>query len=321
MARGHDLSHTEVDLLVQAAESYYIENKTQSQIARQLGISPSTISRLLSRARDEGIVRISIIRPQGRHSSLEQALRERFAISAAIVVSVPPSVMDHEAIHRIIGTVAAPYIDALVKPGMLVGVGRGRTLAALTEALWPFATPRRVTIVQVMGEYDAQQSPTRAAELTRLIAEMYAGTSYFLNAPALVEVPALAELLLHTPGVSQVLPFYERLDMMLVGIGPLRGSPLAMNGLLSPEHIIQLEDAGALGDICGHFFAEDGRFVDDAYPGRVIAIGEAQLRRCPCIVGLAAGDGKVPALRALLEAHMLHVLVTDERTALQILSL
>jgi DNA-binding transcriptional regulator LsrR (DeoR family) len=60
--------------------------------------------------------------------------------------------------------------------------------------------------------------------------------------------------------------------------------------------------------------------VDDVYPGRAVGISWDQLRRCPCVVVIAAGDGKVAGLHTLIEARMIHVLVTDERTALQIVN-
>ncbi|WP_396954438.1 helix-turn-helix domain-containing protein, partial [Niallia sp.] len=37
---------------------YYQENKTQSQIATELNIHRSTISRLLKRSKEEGIVQV-----------------------------------------------------------------------------------------------------------------------------------------------------------------------------------------------------------------------------------------------------------------------
>lgn len=319
MSIMHESTRGDLDLLVRAAESYYIENKTQAQIAEQLGISPSTVSRLLSRARDEGIVRINIIRPWGRHPALEQTLCQQFALNESIVVSVPASNAGDEAILRCISTVAASYIDALIKPGMVVGIGRGRMMAALVEALQPLAVPRHITIVQVMGEYDNHHSATSSAGLTRLYAEMYAGVSYYLNAPALAEDPALAELLLRAPGVSQVMSFYDRVDVVLAGVGPLYGSPLEQNGLIHHDQIERLEAVGAVGDICGHFFTSDGRLVDNAYPGRIIGISSDQIRRCPCVVAAAAGDAKVEALHGLLKTRLLHMLVTNERTAQQIL--
>src|SRR6266508_718534 len=112
MASEHDGAYNDIGLLVRAAESYYLENKTQAQIAKLLGVSPSTVSRLLSRAREEGVVRIAIVRPQGRNDSLEQTLRQRFGIDESIVASVAAGASDDDAVRRVISAVAAPYVDA-----------------------------------------------------------------------------------------------------------------------------------------------------------------------------------------------------------------
>jgi DNA-binding transcriptional regulator LsrR (DeoR family) len=311
----------EFDLLAQVAKSYYIENKNQSQIAEACDISPSTVSRLLSRAREEGIVRIAVVFPQRRNNELEDALRQKFALQDAIVARISTGVLDDQTILHEISKVAAPYIDALIKPGLVIGVSASSSVAALIRALKPLATPRYVTVVQLMGEFEIQHSSRHSAEITRLMAEMYVGTNYYLNAPTFVEDPDVAEALWRTRGISEVLPFYNRLDMMLVGVGPLRGSPLETNGLLRSSHIRQLEAAGAVGDTCGHFFSEDGHLVDDAYSGKVIAIGWDQLRRCPQVVAVAAGNKKVEALRALLNGRIIHILATDENTAYQTLDM
>ncbi|WP_137469360.1 sigma factor-like helix-turn-helix DNA-binding protein, partial [Escherichia coli] len=44
-----------VRLLVKIAQRYYEQDMTQAQIARELGIYRTTISRLLKRGRDQGI--------------------------------------------------------------------------------------------------------------------------------------------------------------------------------------------------------------------------------------------------------------------------
>jgi DNA-binding transcriptional regulator LsrR (DeoR family) len=313
------LGRDALDLLVQVAESYYIDNKNQSEIAKLFNISASKVSRLLSRARAEGVVRIAVAHPNGRNNELERALYQEFALKEAIVARGWLGAFDKEEVLPKIGKAAAPYIDAIISPGMVIGVGHSDSVAALIHALRPLATPRYITIVQVLGDYRIQHEPARSAEINRLMAEMYTGTSYYLNAPTLVEDPSVAESLWRTRGVSEVLPFYSRLDMMLVGVGPLRDSPLEANGLLRPSQIDQLEAAGAVGDICGHFFNGDGSLADDAYPGQVIAMGWEQLRHCPRVVAVAAGNNKVKALRALLTGRIIHMLVTDERTAQLIL--
>src|SRR3954466_14460951 len=49
--------------LVTAAIMYYEAHRSQEQIARHLGVSRPTVSRLLARARQLGIVRIQIVPP------------------------------------------------------------------------------------------------------------------------------------------------------------------------------------------------------------------------------------------------------------------
>ena len=46
-------------ILTDISEMYYIQGKTQSQIAHVLNFSRSTVSRLLTEARQEGIVEIN----------------------------------------------------------------------------------------------------------------------------------------------------------------------------------------------------------------------------------------------------------------------
>src|SRR5687768_14576908 len=50
-------------LLYTAATLYYVQDATQAEIADRLGTSRATVSRLLSEARRQGIVRIEVIEP------------------------------------------------------------------------------------------------------------------------------------------------------------------------------------------------------------------------------------------------------------------
>ena len=55
----------ELRLLARVARMYYQRDMSQSQISGQLGLSQATISRLVGRAKEEGIVRISVAVPNG----------------------------------------------------------------------------------------------------------------------------------------------------------------------------------------------------------------------------------------------------------------
>lgn len=309
-----------LDLMVQVAEKYYVDQLTQAQIAELYDISRSTISRLLSRARDEGIVRIQIVRPQTRQPSLEHRLCTQFGLTEAIVIAVQQWPTQNSEIRRLVGAKAAQFIDPLIKPNMLVGVGRGRTLAELAYGLSKLASLRSITLVQLLGDIDIQHSLARGAEITRILCEGYGGAGYFLNAPALVQDRQLAHLLMQSFNIQQVSNLYDRLDLAIVGIGALHNSPLVLAGLLSEPEIQRLANAGAVGDICGHFYTADGVLVDDAYPGVSIGISWQQLLACPQTIVIASGAEKVAPILGLLRINMIDVLVTDEHTAEQVLA-
>ena len=73
-------------LLIKVARLYYQEDMTQSQIAKRLCLSRQKVQRLLSQARDEGIVRITIKPIMGTNSDSENRLERRFGIREAVVV-------------------------------------------------------------------------------------------------------------------------------------------------------------------------------------------------------------------------------------------
>src|SRR4051795_132127 len=76
-------------LAVRAAELYYDDNKTQDEVGALLRISRFKVGRLLTQARENGIVRIEIVHPLARRLGLERELRERFALTDAVVVPSP----------------------------------------------------------------------------------------------------------------------------------------------------------------------------------------------------------------------------------------
>ena len=59
-----------------AARLFYVEGLTQEKVAKELGLSQSSVSRLLDRARREGIVKAHIEPP--RLLKLEAELRDNF---------------------------------------------------------------------------------------------------------------------------------------------------------------------------------------------------------------------------------------------------
>src|SRR2546427_11079390 len=75
----------ELRLMVRCLELYYRQARPQKEIARALGVSAATVSRLLKRAYDEGFVRAELDLP--RAEELEAALTEAFRLREAAGVA------------------------------------------------------------------------------------------------------------------------------------------------------------------------------------------------------------------------------------------
>ena len=110
----------------EAASMYYVQGETMEVIAHHLGVSRSTVSRLLARARQEGVVRVSLVQPGGA-GSLEGRMAQTFGVRTHIV----PVREGTTEIHRLqqVAAVAATHmvdlIEALTEPGRSGGPGGG----------------------------------------------------------------------------------------------------------------------------------------------------------------------------------------------------
>ena len=74
--------------LATVADLYYIEGLSQAHIAKRFGYSRSAISRLLTEARQNGIVEITIHHPLRRVRRLETRLREAFGLMVDLLAAL-----------------------------------------------------------------------------------------------------------------------------------------------------------------------------------------------------------------------------------------
>jgi DNA-binding transcriptional regulator LsrR (DeoR family) len=81
---------------------------------------------------------------------------------------------------------------------------------------------------------------------------------------------------------------------------------------------VELEDLqqnGAVGDICFCFYDANGREVRGALEGRVIGIDLESLRRVQRSVAICGGKKKFPAILGALRGKWVNTLITDQYTA------
>ena len=131
-----------VDILSEIARRYYLRDESQIEIARDLGLDPSTVSRHLKRARDEGIVHVEIRTPRRPAVDLGLALAQRYGL-ARVVVS-PDVEGPEDDPDQALAATAAAFIEGVLVNNLRLGVSWGRTLADVVHHLRPGTVSRLV---------------------------------------------------------------------------------------------------------------------------------------------------------------------------------
>lgn len=310
----------EVQQMILAARLYYEEGRTQAEVASELGVSRPTVSRLLQRARENGIVRISISDPFATDEALAQDLRR--ATGLAEVIVLPGSTTTRRLTRRRLGLAAALFLEEALHPGDLVGVGWGRTLYAVTQAL-DYSPKEGLRAVPLLGGLTQIAPSFQVHEITRRIAEAFGGTWRPFYAPAIVEDPRAHASLMQSEDVQAVAREWLEMSLALVGIGNV--AFVSEVEMLFAEYLDQrtksrLREAGAVGDICMRFYDENGNPVEDGVRG-VIGVELEVLRNRPRVVAVAGGEEKAEAILGAIRGGYVKTLITDEAAARGVLDL
>jgi DNA-binding transcriptional regulator LsrR (DeoR family) len=303
---------SDLEQLVQASRLYYELGETQHAIAEQLGVTRPQVSRLLKRARAEGIVEIRIIDRTTADSPAAEALQMAHGLDA---VHLAPTMSGPEDLaRRMVGRLAAQVLRGVIRDGAIVGIGDGASVSAVADALEDAATPVAATVVPLAGGY---WSPGPEREPFRRVAEALGAQTMGLMAPGLVDDAATKRSLVAHAGVRAILERWQRLDVALFGIGG-RGWSAASVGAGVDQ---ALDDQGAVGEVLIAPFDLGGRLVCPELRDRAIAFDARDLRRVPVSIGVAAGESKVRPILGALRAGVVRTLVTDVATAEAVVAL
>lgn len=300
------------DLLVQASRLYYELGETQNAVADRLGVTRPQVSRLLKRARAEGIVEIRIVDRDSAESPAAEALRTRFHLQA--VHLAPTLVGPEDLTRRIVGRLGADVLRTAIRDGLIVGIGDGASVGAVADALDDAATPVRATIVPLAGGYWST-SPDR--DPFRRIADAFGAQPHGLMAPGLLDDAATKRALEAHAGVRDVLDLWGRLDVALFGIGGRSWGAASVG----TEVAQALDAANAVGEILIAPFDLDGDFICPALRERVLAFDARELARIPMAIGVGSGARKVEPILGALRSGAVTTLVTDVATAEAVVAL
>jgi lsr operon transcriptional repressor len=305
---------SEDDLMARAARLHYEFDLTHAEVAGTLGLSRVKVTRLLKKARQSGLVQITVLTELSLFMALEEQLCSRFGLERAVVV---PDCVSHE--RGPLSTVArggATFLNQIVSDDAVIAVGMSRTVAEIPRWLG-VVSPARVHFVSLVGASRAGGGGARSPYLaTDALATAYSGTAEHLHAPVIVRSRSMAEELVLEPSVAEPLARAAGADAAVVGIGGIKDrADLGWAADVPGSEWEELTAAGMVGDIAGRFFDREGTLIDHEINHRVIGLTLDQIAAIPTRVVVAAGPAKVDPLLAAMLRGLPNVLITDASTA------
>ena len=304
------------DHMYLAATRYYVQGETMESIAHGLEVSRSIVSRLLSAARESGLVRITIADSAGSHSPIARALSDAFDVTVHLVPargSATPNARIDQVARR-----GASLLAEIVDDDQVIGVAWGATMAALTRHL-----PRRPlagsTIVQMNGGAGHHTSGIPwIREILQSVGDAFDAEVALFPVPAFFDYAATKRAMWRERSVRRVLALLDRMDVAVFGVGSLTGavaSHVYASGYLEDAERASLLADGVVGDICTVLIREDGTFADIAANQRATGPTPAELRRAGRRVCVVADPTRAPAILGALRAGAVTDLVIDDATA------
>jgi DNA-binding transcriptional regulator LsrR (DeoR family) len=309
-------SQVKFELLARVATLYYLEDKTQAEIAKEIGLSRQKVQRLLKQAREQRVVEIHIHAIPMSHFQIENKLKEVFNLRDAIIAPSHPS----ERQRRLsVAQAAAAYLDRNLKDGQKVAFGLGRNASEVANTFRP-TRALNCLFVSAMGGSARMGDEINPNEICTRIAARSGGKAQQLYAPAYVESKQVRKLFMEQEAVRETITLAREADIAVMGIGTANDdSILVQAGCQTIDQMKNLRKIGAVGEIVGNYFDMNGKKVPSDLDERVISLSLQELKDIPLVIAVASEFDKDVAILGALRTGAIHTLVTECQLALTVL--
>ncbi len=300
--------------LSQIAIMHYENGLSQQEIANLLGMSKMTVSRILQKAKDQGIVQTQVKLPFHQNKGLEKQLISTYNLIRAWVIRTGDFEEPGNKTSFRVVKAAAFVLNTAPPVNSTIGVGIGKTVGMVVKNLVPVKT-ENIHVVQLMGGLPdvTKENPFSIIQET---CRKWDAAGTFLTSFATAESQDTRDSFFQNTEIGQMIyRLWKKCDRAIFGIGAIEKGTLLSPKLVNNDELQSLKEQSAVGDVLGHCFDAKGNFIDSNLEDRLVSIPIELLMNIPDRRAIALGDYKVPALRGALRAGIITELFTDEETA------
>lgn len=304
-------------LIYKVCSLYYEDDMRQQEVSDYLGISRATVSRMLQKGKESGIVRVEVINPvQFSYNKLEKALERKYGLKEVIVVESSALDTKTESVSRMYER-AALYLSQFFKDGDWIGVTMGHTLHNIVKTNRAFEKDKKLMFVPIVGgigQSTIDKVDVQSNRIAQEFSRKFGGTYTQFLSPAVFSEQKAMEYFLKEKSISYIFDDFQKLDTLIMGIGiPQRvESTLVRAGYITGENLEAFARDGMAGDIALHFFDEDGnteKFRE--FNDRVAGMPLEMVKKVRNRIGIAGGENRAEAIRGAIKGGYINMLITN----------
>ena len=296
---------------------YYIDDLTQVEIAAKLNITRVSVSRLLSKAKEDGLIEHRIKYPKNfifdRNEELEEKLKKKYKLKECIIICSRDNRTEiiielSNQLEKLFTNISCDHT--------FIGVGWGVTLDRIVEYI-NITDKKDVKVVPLVGGYGKLFDNRHSNNIARVLAEKFDGISYTVNVPALLDSKEIRESIQKDSTTKEIYGFAKRVETALLCMSDLsKESTLYKSGQLDEEDLHYLEGLGVIGDINFIFIDKEGKSVPNEISERqTIFFPIEQMKSAKNVIGMVVGKRKAEILKAVLKGGLINILLCDEDAA------
>ena len=237
---------TDERFLRRVAYFYYEDGNSQEQIADTEFCSRQTISKALQKARDKGIVRISIVPDlhTGYLRNLQREVRIRLGLEDLVLVAGQNmnTIASHSHVDEVttnIAKAAAEYLDQLLTDSDILAVSGGQSfMRPLVQYMTPARVLPHLQVVATIGFVEARTTTGDANLIAHDLAEAYGANHLWFPCPAFLPTPELVQQTRRLPIVRDAYDMMTRANVMVMGLWTSHGNDdMVTRGILTREQV------------------------------------------------------------------------------------
>ena len=287
-------SDKKIERMIQAARLYYEKDMTQSQIAKEMGISRPLVSILLTEAKACGIVTFQIHDVVNSRQLMINQLEQKFP---GIRFQIIPDESSEDATDNLLAKTAFQFCFNQLTDVKNIGIGWGSMLSRMTTVVANGAAGQchsDKNLFPLVGGIRTSYRGYHTNEIVRMIGEKTGMDVHYLYFPAFFDETADLEYIKKMEDFQFINQLWNDMDLALVSISNYPSYPdIGIKYRFGND----LMKKNAVGRLLAYYYDVEGNLIDPWINGamqsdiqqlrstnQVVAVCSTQLRP-ECVIG------------------------------------